>query len=167
MIQHKGLKWYRKVAELFIDISIYNSFVLWKQLNNVDETHLGFRQKLIEEIITYHSFGQQATQTGSHNRPNPLRLTEHHFIRRISQKGEGRLRRNCVKCTTMGKRVASMYYCPSCNVGLCADECFEVYHTKKDITSTIFGDNHKSIDSTMDTTMASINSTDEVNYFYD
>ena len=58
LIQHKGLKWYRKVAELFIDISIYNSFVLWKQLNNVDETHLGFRQKLIEEIITYHSFGQ-------------------------------------------------------------------------------------------------------------
>ena len=63
----------------------------------------------------------------------------------------------------MGKRVASMYYCPSCNVGLCVDECFEVYHTKKDITSTIFGDNHQSIDSTMDTTMASINSTDEVN----
>ena len=59
-IQRKGLKWYRKVAELFIDINIYNSFVLWKKINNVDGTHLGFRQKLINEIISFHSFGQQA-----------------------------------------------------------------------------------------------------------
>ena len=130
LIQCKGLKWYRDVAELFIDISIYNLFVLWKKINNVNEIHLGFRQKLIEEIISFHSFGQHATQTGSHNHPNPLRLAERHFIRRISQKGEGRLRRNCVRCTTMGKRVASMYYCPSCNVALCVDERFEIYHRK-------------------------------------
>ena len=44
-IQLKGLKWYRKVAELFIDISIYNSFVIWQNLNRVIGTHLDFRKK--------------------------------------------------------------------------------------------------------------------------
>ena len=163
LIQRKGLKWYRKIAELFIDICIYNSFVLWQKLNNnINLTHLAFRNKLIEEIISFHLFGQQAFQTGSHNRPNPMRLTERHFIRRIPQKNGGRIRRNCIRCTTMGKRVASMYYCPSCNVTLCVDECFEVYHTKKYITATIFGDINLSIDSSMNTTMASINSTAEI-----
>ena len=102
------------------------------------------------------------TQTGSHNHPNPLRLTECHFIGRIAQKGEGRMRRNCVRCTTIGKRVATMYCCPSCNVALCVDDCFEMYHTKKDFTSTIVGDINNSIDSIMDSTMISINSTAEM-----
>ena len=164
LIQRKGLKWYRKVAELFIDISIHNSFILYKKLNhNLNITNLTFRQKLIEEIISFHLFGQQAVQTGSHNHPNPLRLTERHFIRRISQKGGARVRRNCARCTTMGKRVVSIYYCPSCNVTLCVEKCFEIYHRKRDITGTIFGDNNLSVDSTMNTTVASINTTAEMN----
>lgn len=31
--QRRGVKWYRKLAELFIDISVYNSFILWKKMN--------------------------------------------------------------------------------------------------------------------------------------
>ena len=27
--QRRGVKWYRKIAELFLDISVYNSFILW------------------------------------------------------------------------------------------------------------------------------------------
>ena len=61
-IQLKGLKWYRKVAELFIDVSIYNAFVIWQNLNGVG-THLDFRKKLVDEIISFHSFGTQAPQT--------------------------------------------------------------------------------------------------------
>ena len=32
--QRKSLKWYRKIAELFLDVSIYNSFVVWREPNN-------------------------------------------------------------------------------------------------------------------------------------
>jgi len=32
-VQRKGLKWYRKLAELFIDISVYNAYILWKKLH--------------------------------------------------------------------------------------------------------------------------------------
>ena len=54
--QHKGVKWYLKLAELFFKFCVYNSFVLWKQLNadirNVD--NLQFRIKLIDEMISFH-----------------------------------------------------------------------------------------------------------------
>ena len=50
-IQLNGLKWYRKVAELFIDISVYNSLVIWQNLNGAVGTHLQFRKKLVDEII--------------------------------------------------------------------------------------------------------------------
>ena len=38
--QRKSLKWYRKIAELFLDVSIYNSFVVWRELNDSKDTHL-------------------------------------------------------------------------------------------------------------------------------
>lgn len=31
--QRKGIKWYRKLAELFLDICVYNAFIVYKKLN--------------------------------------------------------------------------------------------------------------------------------------
>ena len=46
-IQKHGLKWYRKIGELFIDISMYNAFILWKQLNPTrKESNYAFRFKI-------------------------------------------------------------------------------------------------------------------------
>ena len=54
--QRSGVKWYGKIAELYLDISEYNSFILWKKTNpdkrNVD--HLSYRKLLIEEIVMFH-----------------------------------------------------------------------------------------------------------------
>ena len=153
-IQLKGLKWYRKVAELFIDISIYNSFVIWQNLNGVIGTHLDFRKKLVDEIISFHSFGTQAPQTGPpYQHLNPLRLSGSHFIRRLNPNGGKRsTRRDCVRCKAMNLplRVLTMYHCQSCNVPLCVDECFELYHTRKIYHNTsIYGDHNLSVDTTM------------------
>ena len=55
--QRRGVKWYGKIAELYLDISEYNSFILWKKTNpdkrNVD--HLSYRKLLIEEIVMFHA----------------------------------------------------------------------------------------------------------------
>ena len=64
--QRKSLKWYRKIAELFLDVPIYNSFVVWRELNNYNDTHLNFRLKLITEIISWHSYTK-----GKNNRHGP------------------------------------------------------------------------------------------------
>ena len=37
-IQKRGLKWYRKIGELFIDITLYNAFIVWKKLNPNNKT---------------------------------------------------------------------------------------------------------------------------------
>ena len=51
-IQLKGAnRWYRKIAELFIELSIYNAFILWKKLNNSTKTQLIFREEFIQEIF--------------------------------------------------------------------------------------------------------------------
>ena len=64
--QRKSLKWYRKITELFLDVSIYNSFVVWRELNDSKDTHLNFRLKLITEIISWHSYTK-----GKNNRHGP------------------------------------------------------------------------------------------------
>ena len=61
-LQRSGVKWYRKIVELYLHISLYNSVILWKKMNpdkqNVD--HLSYRKLLIEEIIMLHAFGGQS-----------------------------------------------------------------------------------------------------------
>ena len=79
-VQRKSLKWYRKLAELFIDFAVYNSFVIWRELNFSDATHLQFRQKLVKAIIMNHCYGGTGEKSGPHTHDQPLRLKERHFI---------------------------------------------------------------------------------------
>ena len=91
--QRHGVKWYRKLAELFVETTEYdivlltteyNSFTVCRMLNpNTTTTHLLFRQNLIEEFVQFHLFGSRNSQTGPNATSvnnNPLRLIERHFI---------------------------------------------------------------------------------------
>ena len=135
-------KWYRKLGELFFEMCIYNAFILWKKLNVNNTDHLKFHKILVEELITFHSYGGVANlQTGSRhsNRVgNPLCLVEKHFISVIpSTASKKRAQKPCVRHRKMGMRRDTRYWCKICQVGLCLEECFEVYHTKTDITKSI------------------------------
>ena len=85
--QRRGIKWYRKPAELHIDITVFNSFILYEKLNpfsNFD--HLMFRNLLIEEIIMCHMYGGASYTTGPSSEPereNLIRLTERHFTSQV------------------------------------------------------------------------------------
>ena len=65
-----------------------------------------------------------------------MRLVERHFQRQHPQQSKKQKFR-CVRCTALGDRKESTYYCPSCKVALCLFPCFEIYHTKRDITSQL------------------------------
>lgn len=65
------------------------------------------------------------------NIDNPTRLTERHFPSLYTSKGKNRSRR-CVVCSTNNRRSESRYECKDCNVGLCIDPCFRLYHTQLD-----------------------------------
>ena len=77
----RGVKWYRKLAELFLDVSVCNSFIAWSNRNPFTKmTHLTFRKKLIPEIIIFHSSGSRPPQTGPKTTvDSPLRLSEKHY----------------------------------------------------------------------------------------
>ncbi|KAJ8976675.1 hypothetical protein NQ317_004758 [Molorchus minor] len=62
---------------------------------------------------------------------NPERLTGRHFPALVPH---NKVRR-CIVCSQTKlqakKRSESRYMCGKCNVGLCVQPCFEVYHTKQ------------------------------------
>ena len=134
-IQQKGgNKWYRKIAELFIELSVYNAFIVWKKLNNSTKTQLIFRHELIQEIITIHLSGQPLLNAGRGparllQNNDSLRLTGRHFIRKKALGKRGR----CVRRNKTGVRHEVMFECRTCNVSLCIEPCFRIYHTMKDI----------------------------------
>ena len=56
--QRQGVKWYRTLAELYIDIAVYNSFIIYKKLNGGSKIdHFNFQKMLIEELIMFHTSG--------------------------------------------------------------------------------------------------------------
>ena len=81
MSTRKSLKWYKKFFLHLLDISVYNSFVLYKQQNvGSKATLLSFRGDLVTGIITKHHTGQRqhgGRPSGSGDLPS--RLTERHF----------------------------------------------------------------------------------------
>ena len=130
--QMQGVKWYRKLAELFLDVSLYNFFIAWSNLNPFTKmTHLTFRRKLITEIITFHSFGSKLPKVAPKTTvDNALRLTEKHYIELYPRNGKKASPQiKCVICRTHKIRYDSRYWCPDCGVGLCMKNCFKVYHT--------------------------------------
>ena len=60
---------------------------------------------------------------------NPMRLTERHFPSFYKPRNKN-LKRRCVVCSRNDKRSDSRYECNECDVGLCIDPCFKIYHTQ-------------------------------------
>ena len=138
-IQRKGRKWYRKLAKLFIEIAVYKSFILWKKINNPNIDKLQFRQDIINSIAMFHMTKHRTHQTsrnpGASGLREPTHLVGKHHIELISCcPGEKRRREVCTRCSAIKKRTDGSYQCARCKITLCMTPCFEIYHTKKDIT---------------------------------
>ena len=83
---HRTVKWWKRAAFQLIDISIVNSYIMYRQ--SKQECYLNheqFRIRLAEELL---SVGTAPNETPRHARTTPLppasRLTERHFPSKIS-----------------------------------------------------------------------------------
>ena len=106
------LKWYPKLTELFFDICIYNSFVIFKELNDTKMSNLDFRIELVNVIITYHSYTKGKNNLGNKfekGREQPLRLVERHFRRQHPQQPKKQKFRS-IRCTALGERKETTYF---------------------------------------------------------
>ena len=70
-VQHRGVKWYRKLAELLIDICIYNSYILWEKDQSCKKGRsFAVSKSYREEIIMSHAFPDSNNYATGPN-PNP------------------------------------------------------------------------------------------------
>lgn len=140
----KTIKWNKKVIFHLIDLSVWNSFYLYKKnINNI--RFLKFRDELIKQLIeiednlTSHdilrklSIHSNRLEKKKHTQVDvtPQVPAIGHFPEKIPLQ-MGAKRKNhflrCKVCTKNGKRKETSYRCKACKIALCP-ECFEEGHT--------------------------------------
>ena len=140
--QRWGIKWYRKIGEFMLGISVYNSFIVYQKLSpqNGIKDHLRYYMELIEEILTHHLFGVASYQHGT-TPPDIFFLIERHFISQVPWTlGKSFAQRKCIHCAKLGTRRDIRFWYRRCRFGLCLSKCFEIYHTKKTLCQGVDGD---------------------------
>ena len=143
----KGVFLEKKVFFHLLMMATLNAYLLYKEhcakWQKKPVLHRIFRREVVKALVGETS-QQPIIVRGAVNPRDTERLTGRHFLSKIKQK-EGHTSkplRTCPVCSpTTGKRksagdgrktVRSSYECKVCDVGLCVDPCFELYHTKKD-----------------------------------
>ncbi|XP_050704248.1 piggyBac transposable element-derived protein 4-like [Eriocheir sinensis] len=132
----KTMRWHKKFFFHLLDLVLYNSNIVYKELTGKVEHREEFCTELARELII--DFKRQPIQRAPFGRiqdPTRARLNERHFIALIPPTElKPKPYRRCHVCshTTRAprKRSDTRYYCRHCDVGLCITPCFEDYHTK-------------------------------------
>ena len=128
----KSVKWWRKLFFWLFEVTIVNSYFLYCAHTATPCTHLQFRQSLVEALVSSHlaaapprpRLGRRRKRTQSSSERFNLELG--HFPKRGKMK-------ECEYCSdaTHGARKRTSLYCKACpgKPSLCAESCFELYHT--------------------------------------
>ena len=134
--RRRTLKWYRKGFFHFFNLAILNAYLLYRMINPTPVSQKVFRRILSHSLIGETRIPPTVVLARSVN--VEARLTERHFLKKIQKRyPNGSIRqRKCVVCCKYENKVRtfrkSYNECRSCDVGLCFDPCFELFHTQKD-----------------------------------
>lgn len=127
----KCLKWYKKYFFHLLDISIYNSYVLYQCVTGKKLKYKDFHLSLVKQILQKYPQNRKQAGGGKRNIENlPFRLTGRHFPSKTLNAEGKSTRRKCVVCSRQKRRKDTPYECKKCDIGLCVDTCFEIYHTQ-------------------------------------
>jgi len=137
--KRKTLKWWKKMFFYLFKVSVVNSFIIYKHYasQNKNPCLKTFMINLCQQMAEKSG---EIIETDTGNEPNNVdRLTGRHFIKKIPPTPKkANPRRTCKVCSKKIKtgkldrcKKETSYYCPICDVPLCIDNCFEIYHTKK------------------------------------
>ena len=133
--QRKTLKWWRKVFFWLLEVTVVNSYILYKEAVTSPKPHLTFRRSLVEALAT--RWMTAAPPRPRPGRPrkrrhpeegDPQRLNGHlHLLDKLQKP------RDCVVCSKQGSgaRYRTSYFCKSCedHPTLHLHPCFERYYT--------------------------------------
>ena len=125
----KSLKWYKKIFFHLIDITVYNSFNIYKEVSGKKTNYKKFVLELLEEL-----FQELDLEVKPKGRPSEIeildtgRMSGMHFPKKPTKS-------NCILCYRSGKRSTTVFECERCKVHLClgqagqSNNCFRLYHT--------------------------------------
>lgn len=136
----RGKKYYRKIFFHLLDLSLWNSFILYRKCGG-NKSALQYRMELVKLTIEKFHHPEFAAKHGRPGKtPTPMRLTGRHFPETLPPtEKKSNPTRQCGMCSRVhdakGKRIRreTRYFCPDCNVPLCVAPCFRVYHTASQI----------------------------------
>lgn len=142
----RGLKWYIKVFRRLLNISILNTFIIYRA-NSQDRsrklTHREYRYALAKALSRQDNQITRIRPAIQHPRGERLDGTEHfpeheEADERVT-KGRVRYKRGrCVLCLALAnkKRTESNVKCSKCRVFLCIGKCWRDYHTQETLSTS-------------------------------
>ena len=119
-INRKTYKWWKKIFYHLIDVSIVNSFIIFKKINNTSITQKNYRLEIVREII------KKYNKTIGNIKQNPKEI--YYPVKHDKQL-------TCIKCSfrknfITKKAPTTLYHCNICNINLCIDY-FKLCHERK------------------------------------
>ena len=126
-------KWFLKLLKRLLNSTVLSSFVVYQQMMGRNRHQLSHRIQLVESLfMKYAHAAKMWSVPGRKATDNTVpRLTERHFPRKVTPKTEkSKPQRRGVVRSKHGKKKTAVYCCQICDVGLCFEDCFELYHKK-------------------------------------
>ena len=130
-VSRASKKWWFRLFYYFLETCIANSYVLYHNSpNHPSLTELEFIKALSLSLIGS-SCKESQVQPHAQRKRNPAQPTprvtaSNHWPVKTNQQ------RKCQHCAKRGsKGPRSKYMCEACQVTLCVDKCFKLYHTRK------------------------------------
>lgn len=131
-VGRRSLKWWHRIFYFLLDAAIVNAFTLRKLVKgNGDQ--LTFRIQLARQLTSGFTSKQRkgraplfiARKRGSVGVPDEVRMANvgDHLPKKIDNY------RRCRRCSTRKEEKRTRVVCSNCNVALCLDPCFRLFHS--------------------------------------
>ncbi|OXA57084.1 PiggyBac transposable element-derived protein 4 [Folsomia candida] len=142
----KSYKWYKKVAFYLVELSVYNSMIMY---NTTQNDQVGFRRlnyevfvkSIIHNILTKFPVARKPRGRPSQSRVS-VPLANMHIPERVMKENGYPSKSDCFHCKTkLGKRTITQFKCLACEKRLCIGSsvfnCFKFYHDEMSPTDFI------------------------------
>ncbi len=119
----RSRKWWPRLAWWLIDMAIINAYKLFKLKNRSELSSIQFRQQLMHELAS--EIRQPLSDITNKRRRSTNNNNQQHWPKQMESPHD------CIYCSDrQNRRIRTRIQCKLCNVYLCLEPCFELYHTR-------------------------------------
>ena len=134
-------KWWRKLWVHMLNMLVLNAYILNKKFGDRKLSHSDYREYIAEYLICLSNRTYSCVDTDNFLQCD--RLVGRHWPMKLERNGIGCIVPHQCKVCCVGlkekmltgrekKKKSTSYKCQQCNVPLCIDPCFHIYHVEKD-----------------------------------